>query len=209
MKLSKDIFKTLSSFTEPGLQDGILTHGSLAQAKKGDILIREGQYLNFLPIVIKGRIRVFQEKDDREILLYYVAKGETCMMSLSSAYFDYNSKANGVAMESTDLLILPAFVIADWQLRFPSWNKFIIQTFKSRYDELLHSFGNVTFKPVMTRIKEYLENKARVENSKRIPISHQTLANELGTTRVVVSRILKDLEKDRILKLTRGQIQLL
>ncbi|HRW99798.1 MAG TPA: Crp/Fnr family transcriptional regulator, partial [Cyclobacteriaceae bacterium] len=134
---------------------------------------------------------------------------ETCMMSLSSAYFDYHSKANGIAMEPTELLILPAMVIAEWQLKYPSWNRFIIETFKSRYDELLQSFGNVTFKPVLARIKEYLSDKASLENTKKISISHQTLANEIGTTRVVVSRILKDLERDKVLKLTRGQIQLL
>ncbi|MCB0488228.1 MAG: Crp/Fnr family transcriptional regulator [Cyclobacteriaceae bacterium] len=208
VKPSKDIFKVLSSFTEPGLQTGILEHGSLAQAKKGDVLIKEGQYLNFLPIVIKGRIRVFQEKDDREILLYYVAKGETCMMSLSSAYFDYNSKANGIAMEPTELLVLPAFVIAEWQLRYPSWNRFIIQTFKARYDDLLQAFGDVAFKPIQARIKDYLASKVTENSSKQVAISHQTLANELGTTRVVVSRILKEMELDKVLTLHRGYIEL-
>ncbi|MGE0590322.1 MAG: Crp/Fnr family transcriptional regulator [Cyclobacteriaceae bacterium] len=208
MKPSPELFKTLKSFSEPELQKEILKHGTLTQASKGDMLIKEGQYLNFLPIVIRGRIRVFQEKDDREILLYYVAKGETCMMSLSSAYFDYNSKANGIAMEPTELLILPAFVIAEWQLRYPSWNRFIIQTFKSRYDDLLQAFGSVAFKPIQVRIKEYLDNKMNESNSRKIAISHQTLANELGTTRVVVSRILKELEMEKVLELHRGYIQL-
>lgn len=208
MKPSPEIFKKLKSFTEPDLQQEILKNGSLLKASKGDALIKEGQYLNFLPIVIKGRIRVFQENEDREILLYYVEPGETCMMSLSSAYFDYNSKANGIAMEPTEVLVLPAFLIAEWQLRYPSWNKFIIRTFKSRYDELLHAFGNVAFKPIQIRIKEYLKERAKEENSNKISISHQILANELGTTRVVVSRILKQFEQEKFLKLYRGYIQL-
>ena len=172
----KTIFRQLMSFPEPTLQEEILKHGQLLQANKGDVLIKEGQYLNFLPIVIKGQIRVFQQTDDREILLYYVGPGQTCMMSLSAAYLDYNSTANGMAMEPTDILVLPSYLIAEWQLKFPSWNKFIITTFKSRYDELLSTFGSVAFKPIQARMKEYLAHRMKKENSKKIVISHQHLA---------------------------------
>src|ERR1044071_5292018 len=145
MELSAALFNKLQAFREPDLQKEIIKNGKLLKANKGDVLIKEGQYLNFLPIVIKGQIRVYQEKEDREILLYYVGPGQTCMMSLSSAYFDYNSAANGMAMEPTEILVLPSYLIAEWQLKYPSWNKFIIKTFKSRYDELLAEFGNVAF----------------------------------------------------------------
>lgn len=201
-----DLFSKLRAFTEPDLRKEILKQGKILKAEKGDLLIREGQYLDFLPIVINGRIRVYQEVEDREILLYYVGPEQTCMMSLSSAYFDYNSAANGMAVEATELLVLPAYLIADWQLKYPSWNKYIIRTFKSRYDELLSSFGSVAFKPVHLRVKDYLDNRVKTEGSKKIHISHQTLANELGTTRVVISRILKQFEKDKALKLYRGFI---
>jgi CRP/FNR family transcriptional regulator len=207
MEISADIFARLKSFSEPELQKEILKHGKIIKANKGDVLIREGQYLNFLPIVIKGQIRVYQEKDGREILLYYVDPEQTCMMSLSSAYFDYNSTANGVAVKPSEILVLPAHVIADWQLKYGSWNKFMIATFKSRYDELLSSFGNVAFKPIHVRVKEYLSEYVKTQDSTKIPLSHQTLANELGTTRVVISRILKQLEVEKKVKLFRGFIQ--
>jgi CRP/FNR family transcriptional regulator, anaerobic regulatory protein len=207
MELSSDLFARLKSFHEPDLRKNILQHGKIVTAGKGDMLIREGQYLDFLPIVIKGQIRVYQEKDDREILLYYVGPEQTCMMSLSSAYFDFKSAANGVAVKPTEILVLPAHVIADWQLKYASWNKFIISTFKSRYDELLHAFGSIAFKPVHTRLREYLAQYVKTQNSDKIPLSHQTLANELGTSRVVVSRILKQLEAEKKVKLYRGFIQ--
>ena len=206
MEINNDLFNTLKSFNEQALRDEIKKHGKIIQARKGDILIREGQYLDFLPIVLKGQIRVYQEKEDREILLYYVGPEQTCMMSLSSAYFDYNSKANGIAVKPTEILVLPAYVIADWQLKYPSWNKFIIGTFKSRYDELLSSFGNVAFKPIFVRVNEYLQGYVKSQKSTKIPLSHQTLANELGTTRVVISRILKQLEAEKKVKLYRGLI---
>ncbi|HTF20165.1 MAG TPA: Crp/Fnr family transcriptional regulator [Chryseolinea sp.] len=209
-KPTTDIFNSLQGFTEPSLRDELLQTGSIIKAGAGDILIREGQYLDFLPLVINGLLRVYRNNDDdREILLYYVQPGQTCMMSLSSAYFDYYSAANGVAVESSELLILPARLIAEWQLKYPSWNRFILATYKSRYDELLKAFGNVAFKPINERLLEYLRNYRTRQHTPVIPLSHQTLANELGTTRVVVSRILKDLEKEKLVKLNRGSITLL
>jgi CRP/FNR family transcriptional regulator, anaerobic regulatory protein len=207
--MTDTVFNELKIFIEPELKAEIIKHGKVIQAQSGDVLIREGQHLNFLPIVIRGRIRVYQEKDDREILLYYVGPEETCMMSLSAAYLDYSSAANGMAIEPTEILVLPAYLIADWQLKYPSWNRYIIRTFKDRYNELLNAFGNVAFKPISSRVKEYLLQKSHLIETKKIPVSHQTLANELGTTRVVVSRILKQFEKDNVLKLHRGHIEIL
>jgi CRP/FNR family transcriptional regulator len=208
MEATLDLFKELKSFSEPELQKEILKHAKFIKANKGDILIKEGQYLNFLPIVIKGLLRVYQQNEDREILLYYVGPEQTCMMSLSSAYFDYYSTANGIAMEQSEILVLPAHLIAEWQLKYPSWNKFILRTFKSRYDELLNAFGNVAFKPINVRVKEYLAAYVKNESSNKIPVFHQTLANDLGNTRVVISRILKQFEKEKLVKLHRGYIQL-
>src|SRR5258706_13364278 len=101
--ISTKIFTKLSSFREPALRRELLKHGKVVNTNRGDVLIKEGQYLDFLPIVISGSIRVYQKKQDREILLYYVQQGQTCMMSLSSAYFDYNSTAYGMAAEPTEI----------------------------------------------------------------------------------------------------------
>lgn len=206
MEQLKDLFRKLTLFPEPDLQEEMRANGKVISANKGDMLIREGQRLNFLPIVIEGSIRVFQQSEDREILLYYVRPQETCMMSLSSAYFNDISAANGMAMEPTEILVLPAALISEWQLRFPSWNKFIIHSFRNRYDELLRAFGSVAFNPIPTRVDEYLREKAKTNGSKKINASHQALANELGTTRVVISRILKQFEQEGRIAQHRGYI---
>ncbi len=196
-------------FSEPALRREVFDHGKLVSAKKGDVLIKEGQYLDFLPIVISGSIRVYQQKEDREILLYYVRAEQTCVMSLSSAYFNNTSTAYGIAMEPTDILVIPTRFISEWQLKYPSWNEYVIRTFRSRYDELLNSFGSVAFEPVEQRLKNYLSNRVKSDASNKIYMSHQDLADELGTTRVVVSRILKQLEQRKSLKLYRGHIELI
>ena len=130
------------------------------------------------------------------------------MMSLSSAYFNNISAANGMAMQPSEILVLPAKFIAEWQLKFPSWNQYIIHTFRNRYDELLNAFGSVAFNPVTARVKEYLLKRSKEDGSKKIIASHQTLANELGTTRVVISRILKQLEQEGMIRQYRGHILL-
>lgn len=208
MQEAHSIFNTLKFFREPELRAEILTHGKLLHAKKGDVLIREGQRLDFMPIVIRGSIRVYREWEDREILLYYVAAEQTCVMSLSSAYFNQISTANGMATEASDILVLPAKMIAEWQLKYLSWNEYIIHTFRSRYDDLLSAFGSIAFDPIATRVKNYLLSRSKLEGKPRVNLSHQTLANELGTTRVVISRILKQLERENFLKQFRGYIML-
>jgi CRP/FNR family transcriptional regulator len=208
MEQTGNIFGKLKSFREPELQEAMMIHGKIISANKGDVLIREGQRLDFLPIVISGLIRVYRQWEDREILLYYVGPEQTCMMSLSSAYFNNISAANGMAVEPTDILVLPAKLIAEWQLKYPSWNQYIIHTFRDRYDELLNYFGSVAFDPIPTRLKDYLMKRAKKEQVKKINLSHQTLANELGTTRVVVSRTLKQFEQDGFLKQFRGYVVL-
>lgn len=204
----QDVISTLKSFREPNLQEAMRRHGKVISAAKGDVLIREGQRLDFLPIVINGLIRVYRQWEDREILLYYVGREQTCMMSLSSAYLHNISAANGMAVEPTDILILPARLIAEWQLKYPSWNQYIIHTFRNRYDELLNSFGSVAFDPIPTRVKDYLLKRSKAEGIPKVTLSHQTLANELGTTRVVISRIVKQFEQEGFLKQFRGYIVL-
>lgn len=208
MEETRNIFSKLRSFREPELQEEMLIHGKVITARKGDVLIREGQRLDFLPIVISGSIRVYRQWEDREILLYYVGPEETCMMSLSSAYFNNVSTANGMAIADAEIFVLPARLIAEWQLKYPSWNQYIIHTFRNRYDELLTSFGSVAFDPIPVRVKEYLLKRSQTEESARVNVSHQTLANELGTTRVVISRILKQFEQEGFLRQFRGYIML-
>jgi CRP/FNR family transcriptional regulator, anaerobic regulatory protein len=209
MITTNDLFKKLTCFTEAGFKEELLQHGQLLSFNKGDIIVRDGQYVKFLPIVLNGAIRVFQQSEDREILLYYVRAEETCTMSLAAAYFNNKSTSHGVVTEPTDVLIFPASLIDQWQLKYPSWNKYVMQMFRTRYDQLINSFQGIAFEHIDTRVLEYLKNTANSDGNRYIEISHQQLAAELGTTRVVISRILKDYEKQKKIKLFRGRIELI
>ncbi len=201
--------KKLGFLADEALQEELFEHGQLVSMKKGDVIVRDGQYVKFLPIVIKGAIRVYQQKDEREILLYYVRAEETCTMSLAAAYFNNKSTSHGVVMEPTEVLIFPADYIMQWQLKYPSWNNYVMQMFRRRYDELISSFERIAFDHINVRVMEYLKKKSKTDTSSTINISHQNLAHELGTTRVVISRILKQFERENKIKLLRGSIELL
>jgi CRP/FNR family transcriptional regulator len=197
--------QTLSLFPDLDLRNELIEHGTLASFNKGDVIVREGQYVKFLPLVLKGSIRVYQQKDEREISLYYVREKETCTMSLAAGFFDNKSTSYGVAAEPTEVLIFPAEKVLHWQLKYPSWNRFIMDMFRKRYDDLVTSFEGVAFDPVADRVLEFLQKEA-VDN--KVTLSHQQLAQELGTTRVVISRILKQFEKENKCRLLRGCIEL-
>jgi CRP/FNR family transcriptional regulator len=208
MEVTNDLFKKITFFHEPAFKDELLQHGKLLSFNKGDIIVRDGQYVKFLPIVINGAIRVFQQKEDREILLYYVRAEETCTMSLAAAYFNNKSTSHGVVTEPTEVLIFPADLIDQWQLKYASWNKYVMHMFRKRYDELINSFQDVVFEHIDVRVLEYLKNKSVKEGSKSLNLSHQQFAAELGTTRVVISRILKEYERQGKIKLFRGRIEM-
>lgn len=209
MNSAGDLFKKITFFNEPALKAELLEHGKLLSFNKGDVIVRDGQYVKFLPIVIKGAIRVFQQKEDREILLYYVRDGETCTMSLAAAYFSNKSTSHGIVTEPTEVLIFPANLITEWQLKYASWNRYVLTMFRKRYDELINSFEGIAFQHIDVRVLEYLKNKAFKETDNLVNLSHQQLAGELGTTRVVISGILKDYEKQDKIKLFRGRIEVL
>jgi CRP/FNR family transcriptional regulator len=209
MTPSPDIFRQLDQFREPELREKILEHCEVLTFTKDDVIVREGEFVKIVPIVVSGMLRVFQTKEEREILLYYVEPKQTCMMSLSACFFNNKSASQATATEPTEVLAVATRLITQWQREYNSWNDFVIRTFRNRYDELLNTFESIAFDHIDKRVLKYLQSRASRSGIAAVEISHQELANELGTTRVVISRILKQFELDKIVRLHRGLIQIL
>jgi CRP/FNR family transcriptional regulator, anaerobic regulatory protein len=204
-----DVFERINLFHESGLRAEILEHCELQTFEKSEVVVREGQFVKVVPIVVTGMLRVYQTKEDREILLYHVEPSQTCMMSLSACFFNNESPSQAVAKEKTQAITVPTRYVTQWQKEYSSWNEFVIRTFRNRYDELLNTLESIAFDHIDKRVLEYLQSIVSKQQSKEIEISHQQLANELGTTRVVISRILKQFEIDKRVKLHRGFIEVL
>jgi CRP/FNR family transcriptional regulator len=203
------VLKALPFLQNPGLKSEIFENSSIINAAAGEVIVRVGQYLKLLPLVITGSLRVFQQSDDREVLLYYVQPGETCIMSLTSCFFNTQSPTQAIADTETEILCVPAKFIQQWQRKYDDWNEFVIRTFQGRYNELLTSFNSVVFNNIESRVAEYLSNYSAKQKSNIVPVTHLALANELGTTRVVISRILKNFEHEGKVELHRSSIKII
>jgi len=206
MILNAATLKKMDIFHEPELLEQVVSHCQIRPFDKNDIIVREGQFVKDIPIVLSGSLRVFQTREEREILLYYVETAQTCMMSLSACFYNSQSPSQAMATEKSELLLVPAKFVTEWQKQYASWNTYVIKTFRNRYDELLNAFESVAFDKIQLRILNYLKKK---QTDGTVTISHHQLANELGTTRVVVSRILKEYETAKKIKISRGKIVLL
>jgi len=192
--------------TEKELQDELHEKSSTTTHKKGNFIIKSNQYIKVLKIVLKGKVRVYQENEEREILIYYLNAMETCTLSLSACFEDCKSTVNAIVEEECTILNIPVRFVRDWNFKYKSWNSFTTNTFRESYIHLINQYSSLAFQPLKDRLFDYLVSKATDAVIKK---SHQQLARELGTTREVVSRLLKKLESNRKIRLGQKEIQIL
>ena len=177
--------------------------------EENEVILRESSYIKAIPIVLQGSLRVMRtEEDGRELLLYYIKAGESCIMSFLGGIHDDTSKINAVAEEKTELLLIPMDKISLLVKDFPEWLDYIFKLYHKRFEELLEVVDAIAFKKLDERILDFVKNKAKLSNSKVINLTHEQIANELGSARVVVSRLLKQLESQGVVELGRNKITL-
>ena len=202
------LFRALK-ITENELRDEILKSGILYSVPKNSMVIEQGENIKWLMLLISGKLRVWQENEDRQILLYYLTPIQTCALSLSSAFRYCKSQVNAKTEEDSIFIKIPVRLVNGWSFKFKSWSIFITNTFIFSYDDLLLSYRSLAFKQTDERLLEYLNLKSGNNNSEKIFMTHSQLASEIGSTREVVSRILKQFEKSGLVKLKFKQIELL
>lgn len=176
----------------------------------GEELIRTGQYLSAMPLLIDGVIKVMREDEDGfELMLYYLEKGETCAMTLSCCTGSSVSEIRAIAETESSLLMIPIEKMEEWLGKYKSWRNFIFDSYHERLMEVLATIDNIAFKKMDERLIEYLKNKSKYYNTSELKVTHQDIALDLHTSRVVISRLLKQLEKANKIKLNRNSIKLL
>lgn len=183
--------------------------GQIKEVPSDTEIIREGQYVKVIPIVTKGLIKVFTRHDDKDLLLYYIRPNESCVMSFASGLKNEPSKVFAVTEEDTTALLLPVDKVNQWTKHFPDINTFFFQQYNLRYSELLDTIHHVLFDKMDKRLHDYLQEKVNVTNSNPLQISHRQIANELGTAREVISRVMKKLEGEGKVKQHPKSIELL
>lgn len=196
--------------TSPELVKKLYQHGIQKNYESGDILMNENSHIRSIPIVTKGSIKVIRtEEDGREILLYYIKAGESCIMSFLGGLHNETSKIKAEIEDDAEILFLPMDKVSLFIKEYPQWLDYIFRLYHKRFEELLDIVNAIAFKKVDERLLKLLHKKAELNDSKIILTTHEQLANELGTARVVVSRLLKQLEENGEVKLGRNKIALL
>lgn len=195
---------------EPELLEEITRSGSLKDVSQNTVLIDIGETVQFIPLVLKGAIKVMREDaEGDELLLYFIEAADTCAMTLSCCMGTTRSKIRAVAETDSTLVMIPVEKMEMWMGRYKSWQRFIIDSYHARMTELLETVDTIAFMRMDDRLIKYLRDKAMVTHSDRIQATHQEVAEDLHTSRVVVSRLLKKLEREGKLELNRNEIRVL
>jgi CRP/FNR family transcriptional regulator len=202
---------SVSAFkSSPALTAKLYEYSKIKHYKAGDIILNENAYIKAIPIVAEGSIRVIRtEEDGREILLYYIKAGESCIMSFLGGIHNEKSKVRAEVEEDAEILFLPLDKVMSLMKEFPQWLDYIFRLYHKRFEELLEIINEIAFHKVDERLLSLLNRKVSLTGSKTLNVSHEQLANELGTARVVVSRLLKKLEENGVVQLGRNKITVL
>lgn len=206
----EDLQKTAEWKLSPELVGKLYQHSIQKSYKAGSTIVGENSYISSIPIVTKGRLKVIRTEDDgREILLYYITVGESCIMSFLGGLHNDKSKVKAEVEEDSEILFLPIDKVSLFIREYPQWLDYIFRLYHKRFEELLDIVNAIAFKKVDERMLHLLHKKSELTGNKTLNITHEQLANELGSSRVVISRLLKQLEDDGVVQLGRNKITLL
>lgn len=205
-----DLLSNFTSNFEPELINELRIKAKPVSVKAGETILDYGQIVRTMPIVVSGVVKVYRQDDEgREILLYYVNSKESCAMTFTCCMEQFPSEIKAIAEEDVDMLAIPINVMDEWLMKYPTWKSFVMTTIRNRFNEMLHSIDQIAFHKLDERLISYLKLKSETTGSKLINLSHEQIANDLATSRVVISRLLKKLENEKLLLLYRNQIKLL
>lgn len=201
----KEIFPSFSN----ALVEEIKTTAIGQSIASGDVILRTGQYIKNTVLVLSGKIKVYREDvDGGEFFMYYLQPGQACAISMICATKNEKSQIMAKVVEDTELIMVPLPLMDKWMMQHRSWYEFVIDTYRSRFEEALEVINSIAFRAMDERLEFYLKRHVEACGSNDLKLSHQEIANELNTSREVVSRLLKKMEQKGLLKLHRNQIEL-
>lgn len=193
---------------EGPLLDEIAKVGIQKKASQGTIIMNIGDPISYMPLLLEGAIKILREDDQGdELLLYFLEKGDTCAMTFSCCMGHQKSEIRAVAERDTELLMVPVGQMEVWMGKYRSWRQFILDSYHTRMTELLETVDTLAFMRMEERLLKHLQDKAKVNHDDCIDTTHQEIAYDLNTSRVVISRLLKKLEKEGKIEMNRSHIK--
>ncbi|HEX6846627.1 MAG TPA: Crp/Fnr family transcriptional regulator [Chitinophagaceae bacterium] len=203
-------WKKLFPQFEPQLIEILEKNAIERNFRAGEIIVRTGQYIKSTVLLLSGRIKIYRQNDEGgEFLIYYLGPGEACAVSLICALQSQTSEITAIAVEDTEVLMLPVQLMDDLMIKFKSWSHFVIQTYRNRFDEMLTVIDNIAFKNMDERLEFYLKRAKTEAGQTLLNLTHQQIADDLNSSREVISRLLKKMEQLGKIKLNRNSIEVI
>ena len=195
---------------EAELINEIHSHAKVISLKEGDVIFEVGQTVRVIPLLLFGTLKISRIDDDgKELLLYYVHANESCAMTFTCCMQQYPSEIKATAETDIEFIAIPISVMDQWLAKYPTWKSFVMRTIRSRFNELLHAIDQLAFQKLDERLIQYLKEKSKATGSSLLNLSHEQIANDLASSREVISRLLKRLEIDKKVLLYRNQIKIM
>ncbi len=192
---------------EPKLINEICQFGNLRIFKPDEEIIDIGGLITHMPLVISGSVKVMTEdKNGDELLLYYLELGDTCAVTLNCCTKKAKSTIRAISETESELLFIPVEKMEDWMIKYKTWRNYVLDSYNVRLNEMVSAIDNIIFNSMEERIEKYLRDKAWITKSATLNISHQDVANDLHSARVVVSRVMKKLENNNVIRQLRNKI---
>ena len=196
-------------YLEVDLLKEIINTSQEVTIPKDTVILKKGEYVKVLPITISGYIKVLHQQEFKDLLLYYIQEGESCIMSFSAGLENGKSKVMAIAGEDTTALIVSIENVKLWLKKYPSINTLFYKLYNQRYEELLSTINDIVFLKLDERVLEYLKNKIDVSKTDSIKLKHREIAEDLGSSREVITRVLKKLETEKSITNISGLIKIL
>ena len=210
MTTKEQITESYHAIFEEELINEIAEVAQIVSFKEGEVLIEIGKYIKTMPLLLEGAIKILREDFDAgELLLYFIEKGDTCAMTMACCLGETKSEIRGVAETKGTVVMIPVNKMEEWIGKYKSWRNFVFNSYNNRLKEMLSAIDNLAFMNMEERLLNYLKEKVKINNSNEINNTHQEIAYDLHTSRVVVSRLWKALENKGKIKLNRSSIVLL
>ena len=190
-----EIKKFLPGFDNELLEE-IASHGQIKEVPEGVEILKEGQYVKAIPIVLEGLVKTFTRAEEKELLLYYIGPAQSCIMSFSAGLSNAPSRIFAFTEDASLLLLLPSEKLAKWVKQYPQINELFFQQYNLRYTEMLDTINSLLFDKLDQRLYNYLVEKSKLKGERILPLRHKQIAGELGTAREVITRVMKRLEQE-------------
>ena len=206
----EELKKSYNHLFEDALINEIVQVGTFKEVPAGFKMMEIGAYIKAIPLLVSGVIKILREDTNGdELLLYYLEKGDTCSMTMTCCVGQTKSEIRAVVETDAKLIMIPVQKMEQWTANFTSWRNFVFESYHNRLNEMLHTIDSIAFDNMDQRLLNYLKEKARITQNKVIENTHQEIAYDLHSSRVVISRLLKKLENIGKIKLHRNYIQII